>query len=43
MQGKNGQAGKKTGEKITQLKWPEYGKPKDENMDWMKQKKHTSL
>ena len=28
---------KKTGKKITQLKWPKYQKPKDENMGWTKQ------
>ena len=33
------QDGKKTGKKITQLKWPKYQKPKDENMGWMKEKK----
>ena len=28
---------KKIGKKITQLKWPKYQKPKDENMGWTKQ------
>ena len=31
--------------KITQLKWPKYQKPKDENMGWTKQKlkHHNSI
>ena len=28
---------KKTRKKITQIKWPKYQKPKDENMGWTKQ------
>ena len=34
----HGKMGKteKTGKKITQLKWPKYQKPKDENMGWTK-------
>ena len=27
---------KKTGKKISQIKWPKYQKPKDENMEWTK-------
>ena len=30
----------KNGKKITQLKWPKYQKPKDENMGWTK---HISM
>ena len=30
----DGQDRKKNGKKITQLKWPKYQKPKDENMGW---------
>ena len=33
----DGQDGK-NGDKIMQLKWPKYQKPKDENMGWTKQK-----
>ena len=29
---------KKTGKKITQLKWQKYQKPKDKNMGWTKHK-----
>ena len=36
LQGKMGKT-EKTGKKITQLKWPKYQKPKDENMGWIKQ------
>ena len=32
----DGQDGKKPWKKITQLKWPKYQKPKDENMGWTK-------
>ena len=32
----DGQDWKKTGKKITQLKWLKYQKPKQENMGWMK-------
>ena len=32
----DGQDGKKNRKKITQLKWPNYQKPKDENMGWTK-------
>ena len=38
LQGQMGKTEKK-GKKITQLKWPKYQKPKDENMGWTKQKK----
>ena len=37
LQGKMGRM-EKNGKKITQLKWPKYQKPKDENMGWTKQK-----
>ena len=37
LQGKMGKT-EKNGKKITQLKWPKYQKPKDENMGWTKQK-----
>ena len=36
-QGKMGKT-KKNWKKITQLKWPKYPKPKDENMGWTKHK-----
>ena len=36
LQGKMGKT-EKNGKKITQLKWPKYQKPKDENMGWTKQ------
>ena len=32
---------KENRKKITQLKWPKYQKPKDENMGWTKQKVHS--
>ena len=35
LQGKMGKT-EKNGKKITQLKWPKYQKPKDENMGWTK-------
>ena len=36
LQGKMGKT-EKNGKKITQLKWPKYQKPKNENMGWTKQ------
>ena len=41
LQGKMGKT-EKTGKKITQLKWPKYQKPKDENMGWTKHKLQSS-
>ena len=35
LQGKMGKT-ERNGKKITQLKWPKYQKPKDENMGWTK-------
>ena len=32
LQGKMGKTEKKNGKKISQLKWPKYQQPKDENM-----------
>ena len=37
LQVKMGKTRKKNRNKITQIKWPKYQKPKDENMEWMKQ------
>ena len=34
---------RKNGKKITQLKWPKYQKPKDENMGWTKHKVQAYL
>ena len=39
LQGKMGKT-EKNGKKITNLKWPKYQKPKNENMGWTKHKWH---
>ena len=42
LQGKLGKT-KKNGKKITQLKWPKFKRPKEENMRWTKNKTANNL